>query len=80
MAKPRCTVTFTRGRYGMVANLMYKGERLNSESFDPHERKLVEYTLMKQCKERVAARIKDFDRWDPGLFFRTLDVMRARRR
>lgn len=80
MAKPRCTVEFTKGRHGVQANLMYRGERLNSESVDPGERELVKHTLLKQCKERVAARIKDFDRWDPGLFFRTLDVLRARKR
>ena len=76
MAKPRCTVVFKRNKYGEVAQLIYKGERLNEESVDPGERKLVAHLLMKQCKERVAARAKPG--WDAGMFFRTLDFLRAR--
>ena len=78
--KPRCTVVFTRGRKAVEAHLMYKGERLNSESLDfdhPMERALAERLLMSQCKERVAARTRPG--FDAGRFFRMLDDTRARR-
>jgi hypothetical protein len=73
--KPKCTVTFVRNRLGVLeGRLMYRGEILNSESVDPGERELVKHGLLRQCKERVAARTKS--QHDAGLFFRTLDDLR----
>lgn len=76
MAKAKCTVKFVRTKRGLVGQLWYRGERLNEESVDPGERDLVKYTLLKQCKERVAARNKPG--FSPGRFFRMLDDMRNR--
>ncbi len=80
--KPVCTVEFVRGRRGWAGRLMYKGETLDEELLEfgntPQARSALAHALQKQCKERVAARTRPG--FDPGLFFRTLDVLRARRR
>lgn len=74
MAKnPRCEVKFARNKYGVVAQLWYRGERLDEASVDPGERELVKHQLLKRCKESVAAREKPG--FDPGQFFRTLDTL-----